>query len=292
MVQKRRAKSAIFLSGCMSFLFAGGAHAALTCLVDSGYSNSGNDPVLGTSYGVQCDIGYDTYAWIDCPGEGLKECYGRYRAAADGTGIVCHDSGTVLSGTPQYCRGDGGGGGVDNDDGGHSPILIDVDGRGYRLTDLDGGVEFDLSATGLPQRVAWTDPHRGNAFLVLDRNGDGLINDGTELFGDVTWQQESNDPNGFRALALFDINGDGRIDAEDLVFSQLRLWIDSSHDGISQPRELFTLRDFWITAIYLDYRVTNRRDRFGNLLRYMSFADVEGRGRRPIYDVFFAAGSK
>lgn len=168
-----------------------------------------------------------------------------------------------------------------------SPILIDVDGRGYRLTSPDDGVEFDLRATGSPQRVSWTDPNRGNAFLALDRNHDGLINDGRELFGDATLQVSSQDPNGFRALTLFDMNSDSRIDMQDLVFSELRLWIDSSHDGISQPQELFTLSDFGIVTIHLDYKVVNRRDQFGQLLRYMSFVDVEDRGRRPIYDVFF-----
>lgn len=136
--------------------------------------------------------------------------------------------------------------------------------------------------------MSWTDPRRGNALLVLDRDNDGLIGDGRELFGDATWQPGSAEPNGFRALAMFDTNDDGRIDAQDLVYPYLRLWVDSSHDGVSQHHELFALGDYGITAIHLDYTIVNRRDRFGQHLRYMGFVEVAGRGQRPIYDVFFA----
>jgi hypothetical protein len=153
-------------------------------------------------------------------------------------------------------------------------------------------VLFDLDADGVLERIGWTEPESQVAFLVLDRNGNGFVDDGTELFGDVTPQPESPNPNGFRALRMFDRavrggNEDGRITRADRVFSTLSLWIDSNHDGFSQASELLTLQAGGVLAIDLDFRVINRRDRHGNLFRYISFVDLVASGRRPCYDVFF-----
>jgi len=78
-----------------------------------------------------------------------------------------------------------------------SPIIIDVDGSGFNLTDYAGGVKFDLFDLGQPTQISWTAPGSTNAFLALDRNGDGRINDGAELFGDVTPQPPSDEPMAF-----------------------------------------------------------------------------------------------
>jgi hypothetical protein len=111
---------------------------------------------------------------------------------------------------------------------------------------------------GDPVQVSWTDPRWHNGWLVLDRNGNGKIDDFTELFGNFTFQPTSRNPNGFAALAVFDQpssggNGNGRIDPGDAVFDRLRLWIDSDHDGVSEPGELHTLREVGISWIDLKY---------------------------------------
>jgi hypothetical protein len=126
----------------------------------------------------------------------------------------------------------------------------------------------------------------------LDRNLNGYIDDGTELFGNVTDQPDSSEPNGFAALAVFDEpdfggDGDGVISNSDAVFSELRLWIDWSHDGYSDATELIKLSETGILWIDLDYRKSRRQDRHGNELRYLSKYLDEDSSPGWITDVFF-----
>jgi hypothetical protein len=146
---------------------------------------------------------------------------------------------------------------------------------------------------GSKEQVAWTAPGAMNAWLALDRNGDGIINGGTELFGDRTAQPQSNLRNGFRALAEFDKvenggNGDGVIDERDAVYSRLRLWLDTNHNGISEAAELHPLREFGILSISLHTEQSPWSDVHGNKFRYRArITRVEGfRGGDWAYDVF------
>ena len=171
------------------------------------------------------------------------------------------------------------------------PVLIDIGASGFTLTDLAEGVSFDLDGDGEANQVSWTTPQSDDAWLALDRNHNGLIDDGTELFGNYTPQPKSKEPNGFLALAVFDQearggNRDGRITEDDEIFSSLVLWKDRDHDGVSTPAELESLEDAGIAVIELAYFSSSRRDRYGNTFRYSTRIWLKAGGRRLATDVF------
>jgi hypothetical protein len=164
---------------------------------------------------------------------------------------------------------------------------------------VQNGVKFNFSGNG-PVQLSWTAKGADVGWLALDRNGNGIIDDGSELFSNLSPQPSgSGVKNGFKALAVFDQpasggNRDGWITAKDAIFSKLRIWVDKNHDGISQPSELFTLQQAGVKAISVQYTSSPWTDAYGNQFRYRGQIvwekPVNGQTVAAIYDVILATG--
>jgi len=142
------------------------------------------------------------------------------------------------------------------------PIILDLNGNGFDLTNYRDGARFDILGNGRAVPTAFVTG--GDAFLAIDRNGDGIINSGRELFGD-----QNGAANGFEELRKLDSNGDGVIDRHDADFDKLLLWRDNGN-GITESGELISLRDAGIAAISLNYRNVNHGAAGGNRIAQLA----------------------
>lgn len=128
------------------------------------------------------------------------------------------------------------------------PLVLDLNRNGlFDVTTPQDGHEFDATGTGRIVQAATVTA--GDGFLVLDRNHNGQIDDGRELFGD-----QHGAADGFAELARFDANHDKRIDALDPIFGELGIFEDRDRNGRSDPGELRRLAELHITRIGLERR--------------------------------------
>lgn len=156
-----------------------------------------------------------------------------------------------------------------------TPIVINLDGSGITTTSFIAGkqVFFDIDGDGVKEKTAWISGN--NAFLVIDTNGDGVIN----LFGG------KNRADGFTKLAELDSNGDEKIDKNDDRFLELLLWQDKNMDGVMDEDELTPAWKAGLESISLNYSTQDVWQN-GNLLGEVSSAIYQGR-KVEVADVYF-----
>ncbi|MCD8460356.1 calcium-binding protein [Xylella taiwanensis] len=137
------------------------------------------------------------------------------------------------------------------------PLVLDLDGDGIETVAAGKNILFDHDGDGIKHASGWIKSDDG--LLVLDRNGNGHIDDGSELFGaDTLLANGQKATSGFEALRDLDSNGDGVFDAGDTRFTDVRVWRDLNQDGRSQTNELFTLSSLGIASIALTPTDTQR----------------------------------
>lgn len=134
------------------------------------------------------------------------------------------------------------------------PIILDLDGDGIEMVDADtSSVHFDMNEDGVADRTGWVGTDDG--LLVLDRNGNGIIDDAGELSFAKDDNQAVTDLEGLRA---WDSNRNGFLEAGDTDFNRFRIWRDVNQNGISEAGELFTLSSLGIRSLNLTLNLTNQ----------------------------------
>jgi hypothetical protein len=172
-----------------------------------------------------------------------------------------------------------------------SPLVLDLDGSGMQISSVEEGVKFDLFGQGKEVKTAWVKGN--NALLVIDRNHNGRIDSGNELFGEGMNLDNQFSTDGFSALELLDTmkyggNRDARFDEHDAYFNRVQLWIDGNRDAIAQPGELRSLKDAGVKSISLSPTFDPLAiDKNFNHLGYKSSFEFTNGIRGQIVDVFF-----
>lgn len=242
--------------------------------------------------------------WVNPPGSWVKtEWEDPYVQEQSQSVVILRQAGQNLDGTPIVTTGGG-----TNDDipcllpvpecnEEQEPLIIDLGQDGIHLGAPGIGIEFDFFGDGSKVATQWVAPYGNEAFLALDANQNGQIDNGSELFGrGILIGSDTRARHGFEELAQYDIifnggNFDGVIDQRDAVWQKLLLWNDLNADGISTPDELTPLHQSDITELQLNAKENARLDPAGNALRFWAWANannVTGDNKFKMVDVFFA----
>lgn len=167
-----------------------------------------------------------------------------------------------------------------------TPLLIDLDGYGINTLPIEQGIKFDFEGDSSPIYTGWAGPNSG--FLAMDRNNDGVINDGRELFGDHTpLPNGETASDGVIALTALDSNQDGLIDRSDAVWRDLKIWQDINSNGVSEKNELQSLIDIGLNNINLSFTKNSTLDEHGNIHELSSSVTWNDGRVTDITDVLF-----
>ena len=168
-----------------------------------------------------------------------------------------------------------------------SPLILDLDGDGVETINRSEGIHFDHDGNGLSETTGWVG--RDDGLLVFDKNGDGQITSGGELFGNFTKVNDTQTAShGFQALSLLDENDDGVISAADSAFSQLKIWKDSNSNAIVDSGELLFLAELQIKSLGLAYTGSSNTDLQGNQHLLLGNYTKDDDTSQSMNDVWFA----
>jgi hypothetical protein len=168
-----------------------------------------------------------------------------------------------------------------------SPIVLDLNGDGVSTLSYSSGVQFDIHASGHKVQTGWVSSTDG--LLVLDRNRNGVIDSGSELFGtSTTLANGEKAKDGYVALSELDSNGDHLITKADKQWEELKVWVDKNSDGISEAGEMVTLDSLGITQLNLAAKTTSVIDN-GNVIGLTSSYQTADGNNHGMADVWFVA---
>lgn len=156
------------------------------------------------------------------------------------------------------------------------PMAIDLDGEGIETIDInDSKIYFDVDNDGFREQTGWIS--KNEAILAIDKNGNGKIDDQSEMFG-------STEKTGFEELKELDSNSDGIIDVKDKDFSKIRVWQDLNENGVTDEGELKTAEEAGIKAIYTNsYKMNGANN--NNLITEKATIQYTDGTTKDLYDV-------
>ena len=168
----------------------------------------------------------------------------------------------------------------------HTPLAIELYGEELLTTSVEDGVSFDMDGDGMAEQTAWL--KKGSGFLVWDKNGDGMVNDGTEMFGEATVMSDGKRAeNGVEASKDLDSDNNNIINQYDELWGELRIWHDENSNGKTEEGELSLLSDWDIQSISLDFAEINLKDEADNKILFESEVVLENGERRKVADIDF-----
>jgi hypothetical protein len=146
-----------------------------------------------------------------------------------------------------------------------------------------------MKSSGSLLKTGWVNANDG--LLARDLNGDGLINNGSELFGDITKLPNGKSAaDGFAALSMLDNNRDGVINVKDASWKDLKIWIDRDSDGHTDTGELVSLDSAGIVSLKLGAKSSTATENGNKIGLVSSYSSADG-SSGTMADVWFRTKS-
>ncbi|WP_404401481.1 Ig-like domain-containing protein [Pelagibacterium halotolerans] len=170
---------------------------------------------------------------------------------------------------------------------GSSPLSLDLNENGRIDTaSIKKGILFDLDNDGTLNQISWLSG--GDGLLVLDKNGNGSIDNGSELFGPTERYSDGSRINeGYIELSAYDLNGDKVIDQNDSIFEDLQVWVDGNMNAVTDEGELLDIADLGVVSISIDPTDLDYTDAEGVYHKNTSTVQLEDGKTMVMEDVFF-----